>query len=224
MLLSASSSVFASTALSFSQRSLPSLGLKAAGTALGLNASTLTAAAQAQNRRPTPSQTEGPFYPVIEPKDADFDLLKNGSLSYAKGQPSWVEGVVTDLEGKPLKGGVIEIWQCDEAGHYDHPRDGATIDPAFQGFGRVRLDENGRFLFHTIKPVPYPGRTPHIHAKIKLGNRELLTTQFYVEGEPGNARDMVWRRLDAQDRAAVSSSFLAGKDGLRASYSIAVKA
>lgn len=181
--------------------------------------------APAQTRvRATPSQTEGPYYPVTEPKDADFDLLRNGSLIYAKGHAAWVEGVVTDLDGKPLSGATVEIWQCDEAGHYDHPRDGSRNDPSFQGFGRMLLNASGEFRFHTIKPVAYVGRTPHIHAKIKLGNRELLTTQLYVAGDPGNARDGIWSRLAAEDRALVTAPFTPAADGLRARYALAVGA
>jgi protocatechuate 3,4-dioxygenase, beta subunit len=175
-------------------------------------------------RRATPSQTEGPFYPLKEPKDADFDLLKNGDRSYSKGRASWVEGVVTDLDGRPLNGGIIEIWQCDENGHYDHPADGAKIDPSFQGFGRVRLNADGEFRFRTIRPSPYVGRTPHIHAKILLGNKELLTTQLYVADDPGNAKDGIWRRLSEVDRALVTSAFVPVADGLRAQYSLAVRA
>lgn len=179
--------------------------------------------AQSQ-RRATPSQSEGPFYPAAEPKDADYNLLKNGTLAYTKGQPSWVEGVVTDLDGGPLKGGVIEIWQCDEAGHYDHPRDGAQIDPSFQGFGRVTLNAQGQFRFRTIKPAQYSGRTPHIHAKIKLGKRELVTTQLYVANDPGNEQDFLWRRLSSEDRLLVTSPYTAVADGLRAHYALAVRA
>ncbi len=189
---------------------------------LSLTALSLSRPSHAQNLRATPAQTEGPFYPVREPKDADYDLLKHGDKTYAKGKPAWVEGQVRDLEGRPLKGGVIEIWQCDEAGHYDHPADGAKMDPAFQGFGRVVLDNEGRFRFRTIKPVPYTGRTPHIHAKVKLGKLELLTTQFYVQGDPGNARDGIWRRLNEIDRLAVTRPFEATSDGLRAQYSVVV--
>ena len=177
----------------------------------------------AQARRATPSQTEGPFYPVSLPKDADFDLLRNGSLEYRGGKPSWVEGSVTDLQGKPLAGAQVEIWQCDETGHYHHPGDrGDKADPAFQGFGRVTVGADGSYRFRTIRPVPYTGRTPHIHVKVKLGTRELLTTQLYVAGDPGNERDGIWRRLDDQARAAVTVPFVAGADGLRASFPIVV--
>jgi protocatechuate 3,4-dioxygenase beta subunit len=171
-------------------------------------------------RRPTPAQTEGPFYPVQLPADTDFDLLRNGNASYNKGQPAWVEGVVIDLQGKPVAGAQVEIWQCDEAGNYHHPGDGGKADPAFQGFGRVTAGADGRYRFRTIKPAAYSGRSPHIHVKVKLGARELLTTQMYVEGDPGNARDGIWRRLGAEGQQAVTVAFVPGADGLRANFPI----
>jgi protocatechuate 3,4-dioxygenase beta subunit len=120
-------------------------------------------AQQPAARAATPSQTEGPFYPVAFPKDSDYDLLRNGSLSYGKGQPVWLEGRVSDLAGKPVTGAQVEIWQCDEAGHYHHPGDGGRADRAFQGFGRVTSGADGAYRFRTIRPVAYSGRTPHIH-------------------------------------------------------------
>ena len=170
-------------------------------------------------RRATPAQTEGPFYPVALPADADADLLRNGRLAYAQGQPAWVDGVVADLEGKPVGGAQVEIWQCDHAGHYHHPGDGGRADAAFQGFGRVTVGSDGRYRFRTIKPVPYSGRTPHIHVKVKLARRELLTTQLYVEGDPANQRDFLWRNLGA-DRALVTVPFRPGAEGLQASFPI----
>jgi protocatechuate 3,4-dioxygenase beta subunit len=174
-------------------------------------------------RRATPAQTEGPFYPVALPADSDADLLRNGTLQYTRGQPAWVEGAVTDLQGQPVAGAQVEIWQCDEAGHYHHPGDGGRADPNFQGFGRVTVGSDGRYRFRTIRPVAYSGRTPHIHFKVKLQRRELLTTQMYVEGDPHNARDFIWSRLGA-DRALVTVPFVAGSDGLQASFPIVVAA
>jgi protocatechuate 3,4-dioxygenase beta subunit len=174
-------------------------------------------------RRATPAQTEGPFYPVALPADSDADLLRNGALQYTRGQPAWVEGAVTDLQGQPVAGAQVEIWQCDEAGHYHHPGDGGRADPNFQGFGRVTVGSDGRYRFRTIRPVAYSGRTPHIHFKVKLQRRELLTTQMYVEGDPHNARDFIWSRLGA-DRALVTVPFVAGSDGLQASFPIVVAA
>jgi len=174
--------------------------------------------------RPTPSQMEGPFYPVDLPDDTDFDLLRNGSATYRQGQPAWVQGVVTDTRGVPLAGGEIEIWQCDHNGRYHHPGDRGRADPAFQGFGKVALGKDGRYRFRTLRPAPYSGRTPHIHVKIKLDGQTLLTTQFYVEGDPGNPRDGLWRRLGEEAQAALTKPFVPGADGLQAEYPVVVQA
>jgi protocatechuate 3,4-dioxygenase beta subunit len=178
-------------------------------------------AQQAAPRRATPRQTEGPFYPVELPKDSDADLLRNGALVYGGGQPAWVDGTVTDLQGKPLAGALVEIWQCDHAGHYHHPGDGGRADPNFQGFGRVAVGADGRYRFRTIRPVAYSGRTPHIHVKVKLDRRELLTTQLYVEGDPHNERDFLWRNLGA-GRELLTVPFRSGADGLQATFPIVV--
>ena len=179
----------------------------------------------APRRTLTPAQTEGPFYPVTLPADNDPDLLRNGARApYRGGQPAWVEGTVSDVDGRPVAGAQVEIWQCDEHGHYHHPGDGDRAAAAFQGFGRVAVGADGRYRFRTIRPVPYSGRTPHIHVKVKLGPRELLTTQLYVEGDPGNARDGIWRRLDEVGRAAVTVPFERGSDGLQARFPIVVAA
>lgn len=183
-----------------------------------------SAAAAATPRRVTPSQTEGPYYPVSLPIDTDFDLLRQGATSYAKGQACWLEGQVSDANGTPLAGAVVEIWQCDADGHYRHPGDGNRADPAFQAFGRVVAGADGRYRFRTLRPAPYSGRTPHIHAKVKLGQRTLLTTQVYVEGDPGNARDFLWRSLREADRAAITVPFLPVADGLRAEFNPVVAA
>ncbi len=173
--------------------------------------------------RATPTQTEGPFYPVELPKDTDGDLLRNGGLVYAKGQPAWVDGSVTDLQGRPVAGAQVEIWQCDQDGHYHHPGDGGRADPRFQGFGRVTVGADGRYRFRTIQPVVYSGRSPHIHVKVKLGQRELLTTQLYVAGDPANERDFIWRRLGAA-RELVTVPFRPGADGVQATFPIVVAA
>ncbi len=175
-------------------------------------------------RRPTPAQSEGPFYPLVFPKDSDHDLLRNGALNYSDGQSVWLDGSVSDLAGQALAGAEVEIWQCDPAGHYHHAGDGARADSRFQGFGRVRVGADGRYRFRTIRPAAYSGRTPHIHLKVKLDKRDLLTTQLYVAGDPGNARDFLWRNLSVADRAALTVPFAAGSDGLQASFPIVVAA
>ena len=172
----------------------------------------------------TPAQTEGPFYPLQRPADSDADLLANGALRYTRGQAVELSGRVIDLAGRPLKGGQVEIWQCDEDGRYHHPGDGSRADPAFQGFGRAALDAEGRYRFRTLRPAAYSGRTPHIHVKVRLGRRELLTTQLYVEGDPGNARDFLWRRLSEPERAALTVPFRPAAGGLQAAFEIVVAA
>ncbi len=175
-------------------------------------------------RRLTPAQTEGPFYPITLPLDTDHDLLTQGSVHYSKGQPVSLTGAVVDTTGRAVRGAAVEIWQCDQQGHYHHPGDGGRADAAFQGFGRVAVDARGDYRFRTIKPVPYTGRTPHIHVKVRFAQRELLTTQLYVEGDPGNERDGLWRRLDAADRAALTVPFKRSADDLQARFEIVVNA
>ncbi|MBL8349109.1 MAG: intradiol ring-cleavage dioxygenase [Burkholderiaceae bacterium] len=176
-------------------------------------------------RRLTPAQTEGPFYPLDLPDDTDADLLRQGATVYRRGQPCTVAGVVTDPTGAPLAGARVEIWQCDADGHYRHPGDGDRADPAFQSFGRVAVDAAGRYRFRTIRPVAYGSRTPHIHVKVRHGARTLLTTQLYVEGDPGNQRDFLWRGLrDPLDRAALTVHFRPVADGLQADFDIVVAA
>ena len=202
-----------------------SLLLAAGASFIAMPALHLRAWAQGTTRRLTPPQSEGPFYPVSLPADHDADLLANGALRYAQGQPAWVEGVVTDVEGRPVRGAAVEIWQCDHQGRYHHPGDGDRADRAFQGFGRVAVDAEGRYRFRTIRPVAYGGRAPHIHVKVKLGVHELLTTQLYVQGDAGNARDGLWRNLRSDaDRAALTVAFTAGSDGLKANFPIVVAA
>ncbi len=181
----------------------------------------LTPALAQARRLPTPAQTEGPFYPLDLPDDTDFDLLRNGAATYAQGTPAWVEGVVTDTAGVPVRGAQVEIWQCDHQGHYHHPGDGGRADQAFQGFGRVAVDAQGAYRFRTMRPVAYSSRTTHIHVKVKLGERAVLTTQLYVQGDPGNERDFLWRRLRSDaERAALTVPFVPGADGLRARFPI----
>ena len=155
----------------------------------------------------TPRQTPGPFYPVDWSGDADADLVRvAGEAARAQGTVTHLRGRVLDSRGEPVGGAVVEIWQCDAFGRYRHPRDRQDgRDAAFQGRGRVAAGPDGGFAFRTIRPVPYPGRTPHIHvAVVASGQREPLVTQFYVAGEPLNERDGLFNALrDPRQRDAV---------------------
>jgi protocatechuate 3,4-dioxygenase beta subunit len=153
---------------------------------------------------PTPGTTEGPFYPLRIPDDHDSDLVRvEAAVREAGGEILHLAGTVGDTAAQPLAGATVEIWQCDAGGVYLHPRDRryARRDAAFQGFGRTVADRRGRFAFRTILPVPYPGRTPHIHARILAGGRVLLTTQLYRAGFPQNASDFLYSRLTPAEQA-----------------------
>jgi protocatechuate 3,4-dioxygenase beta subunit len=153
----------------------------------------------------TPRQTTGPFYPRVKPADSDADLVSvAGRPMPAKGTVTHVIGRVLDSHGRPVEQALIEIWQCDALGQYHHPRDGGGLDPNFQGYGRTETDAEGRYRFRTIRPVPYPGRTPHIHFAISAPDFPRLTTQMYVAGEPLNERDFVLNSIaDPEARAQV---------------------
>ncbi|MCG8428488.1 MAG: protocatechuate 3,4-dioxygenase [Chromatiales bacterium] len=142
----------------------------------------------------TPRQTSGPFYPVELPLDDDNDLVQFGhSTSLAKGEITHLTGEVVDVYGHPVSNARVEIWQCDAHGRYHHPRDrrGRAADPNFQGHGSFQTGDDGRYRFRTIRPIPYPGRTPHIHFAVSGPDFEPLVTQMYVAGEPLNESDFV---------------------------------
>src|SRR3954471_16071678 len=154
----------------------------------------------------TPKQTEGPFYPDHLPLDTDNDLIViNDGLTPAVGEVTYVSGRILDARGEPVRNAVVEIWQCDNNGAYLHSKTGNADkkDKNFQGFGRFITASTGEYLFRTIKPVSYPGRCPHIHVKVKAKGKDLLTSQFYIKGEPSNDKDGVRRGI--KDQAALDS-------------------
>lgn len=160
----------------------------------------------------TAKATEGPFYPrpSMRKADTDNDLVKvDGVVTEAGGEIVTLKGRVSDSNGKSLSGIRVEIWQCDVNGKYMHSGDSRNIvhDNAFQGFGHDITNENGEYSFRTIKPTKYPGRTPHIHVKVRSEKKELLTSQFYIAGEPDNNKDWIFRGLSAEQADAVSMKF-----------------
>ncbi len=162
--------------------------------------------AQATPLLATPRQTAGPFYPVDWSGDVDADLVRvTGESARAQGVVTHLRGRVLDARGAPMPGAVVEIWQCDALGRYRHPRDRQDgRDPGFQGRGRLSTGPDGSYAFRTIRPVPYPGRTPHIHLAVAVSGREPLVTQLYIAGEPLNERDGLFNALrDPRQREAV---------------------
>lgn len=184
---------------------------------------------------PTPAQSAGPFYPETLPLDADNDLVRvKQQAQAADGEIAHLFGRVRDLSGKTLTGCRVEIWQCDSKGFYHHSGDrGGQADPNFQGYGQAVTDGEGRYRFRTLKPVPYPGRTPHIHVAVSgPGIDRPLVTQLYLKDHPLNVQDFLFNRLpagpardsvlvDFQPAPKVEADALAGEADLVMGYNVA---
>ncbi len=171
----------------------------------------------ASQRRALAAMTDGPFYPPRAWRertatDWDADLTRvvaAGRTLDALGEHLGLEAVVADTQGRLIDGAEIEIWQCDSLRAYHHPDVAAEpgrFDAGFQGFGATRSDRLGQARFRTIRPVPYPGRTPHIHVKLRHPSLGELTSQLFLAGDAGNARDFLWRGVPAADRAGLEMS------------------
>ncbi len=154
----------------------------------------------------TPRQTEGPFYPDKLPLDTDNDLLiVNDAMTSAVGEITHLTGRILGARGEPIRNALVEIWQVDSQGVYLHSgsSNGEKRDRHFQGFGRFLTGSTGEYYFRTVKPVPYPGRTPHIHYAVKIPGNDKFTTQCYVAGHPQNERDGIL--MSVKDEAARKS-------------------
>lgn len=202
--------VSAQEAWSSRRQFLQRTGLSGAAMAGGL-AFFDTPGAFAEELTRTPRQTEGPFYPVNLPLDTDNDLLRlNDSITPAVGEITHLSGRILDAGGNPIRNAVVEIWQVDNNGAYLHEGSDnrENWDKNFQGFGRFLTGSTGEYYFRTIKPVPYPGRTPHIHFAVKRQAKPKFTTQCYIEGHPGNAKDGIWSRVkDPKARKSITVDF-----------------
>lgn len=170
-----------------------------------------TSGAFAEALLQTPAQTEGPFYPDKLPLDTDNDLIiLNDNLTPAVGEITWLHGRILGPDGQPLRNATVEIWQCDSAGAYIHSRtsNNEKRDKNFQGFGRFLTGSSGEYQFRTIKPVAYPGRTPHIHMSVNFKGKDKFTTQCYIKGDARNERDGVFNSVrDAKLRDLMAASF-----------------
>ncbi len=178
------------------------LVLKAASLGLALEPSNLFA----QELDPTPAcgpnqaatirQTEGPFFKPRSPRRSD--LIEPG----VTGQPIEITGYVLTRGCKPAPRALIDVWQADASGAYDNA--------GFRLRGHLFTDGEGRFRLRTIVPGGYVGRTRHIHVKVQPPGGQILTTQLYFPGEPGNARDFLFRK-ELLLRTAKAGGALAGR-------------
>jgi protocatechuate 3,4-dioxygenase beta subunit len=184
-------------------------------TAVAVAAASLALPARTSPRRALREMTEGPFYPAAAwrrdwpDQDADLSRVRqrDGSVLAARGEHLGLQLQVVDTDGRAVDGCDVEIWQCDALALYRHPRQPLPpggFDAGFQGFGAGRSNPEGLSAFRTIRPVAYPGRTPHIHLKLRHVNFGELTTQLFVAGDPGNARDFLWRTLAPAEQAALA--------------------
>jgi protocatechuate 3,4-dioxygenase beta subunit len=183
--------------------------------------------ALASSRRTVAPMTDGPFYPPrawrAQWSDWDADLSRvqrDGRTLVARGEHLGLELRLADTNDRIVDGAEVEIWQCDALAAYRHP--GVRLvaggyDEAFQGFGASRSDRDGQTRFRSIKPMPYPGRTPHIHIKLRHASFGEVTSQLFIAGDPGNARDFLWRALEPADREMLEMKLqpAAADSGLR---------
>lgn len=197
---------------------------------LAATAASLASPAFATARRPLAAMTEGPFYPPAAWRagwaDWDADLTRvqrGGQTRLARGSALGLQLAALDTEGRVLDGAEVEIWQCDALAQYRHPgvpQAPGRFDEGFQGYGAARTTRDGTVQFRTIRPVPYPGRTPHIHVTLRHASFGERSSQLFVAGEPGNERDFLWRRLDAADRDALAMRLQPAPAGSGLAYTV----
>jgi len=172
----------------------------------------------------TPYQLDGPFYPTVI-QEYDWDLTSvSGKTGRAEGDVIEVTGQVLDAKCEPLPGSVLEVWQANIHGRYDHPGDTSTdrpLDPNFQGYARIVADKEGSYRFRTIIPGSYPAigdwvRPRHIHFKVHAPFNPSITTQMYFAGEALNDKDLLLAPLPPEQRALLEVSFdTVRADGVR---------
>lgn len=170
-----------------------------------------TPGVMAEELTKTPKMTEGPFYPDKLPLDTDNDLIIiNDQLTPAVGEITHLTGKILSANGSPIRNAIVEIWQVDHHGAYLHSGSSNKDkhDKNFQGFGKFLTSSTGEYYFRTIKPVAYPGRTPHIHMMVKVPGQPKFCTQCFIKGEPQNEKDGVLRGIkDVKQRESVIVDF-----------------
>ena len=172
----------------------------------------------------TPSQTVGPFFHFALP-DEKYETLVTDQT---KGERIDIEGRIVDGDGAPLPDALIEIWQANSEGRYDHAEDKQekALDPSFHGWGRSATDKDGKFRFHTIKPGPVPGpgntlQAPHVSITVLArGMLKHLVTRLYFEGEKLNADDPILARINEPERRG---TLIAKKSGSKYVFDIVLQ-
>jgi protocatechuate 3,4-dioxygenase beta subunit len=184
----------------------------------------------------TPSQTLGPFFALGLAEGSETDVARRNPDSPApQGEPIAIAGRVTDEDGRPVRKALLEVWQANRWGKYDHPDDitDAPLDPNFKGWGRMLTDADGSYRFRTIKPGAYPNpgydnwmRPPHIHFSVfAAGLMQRLITQLYFPGEPLNDLDPILNGIENLDARAslVARSTDPTADGIEYRFDIVLR-
>ena len=157
---------------------------------------------------PTPSQTVGPYFHIGLPYEGGPEPVPPGAPGAIR-----VTGTLFDGEDKPVDDALIELWQANRAGRYDHPEDTRAdipLEEGFHGFGRCPTDASGRYEFVTVKPgpVPAPGggtQAPHIQVAVFARGllKHLVTRIYFPEEAAANEADPLLARVDPELRSAL---------------------
>lgn len=167
---------------------------------------------------PTPSQTVGPFFHLGCTENASCGTLVTDAT---KGERIRLTCRVLDGDGVPIPDAMLEVWQANAEGRYNHPEDTQqkALDPAFRGFGRLASDANGICVFETIKPGRMPGndgtmQSPHVNVSVfARGVLKRLPTRIYFAGDPANAEDPILDLVPADRRATLLARNAADSPG-----------
>ena len=153
----------------------------------------------------------GPFFPATLPADSDADLTwLKGHKDRATGEVIEISGRVLDPKGNAIRGAIIELWQANAAGRYDHPRDisKAPLDSNFQSYASLRTDADGAWRIITIKPGGYDSpighRTPHIHFDVRGREHRNVAQLYFPEETVTNAADRLYKDLGADAATSVA--------------------
>ncbi|MFF5991596.1 protocatechuate 3,4-dioxygenase subunit alpha [Prauserella flavalba] len=145
----------------------------------------------------TPSQTVGPYLALGLP-------WADGPTVVEEGTPGavWIRGVVYDGAGTPVPDGLIETWQADAHGRFDHPDDPRGAQPGFRGFGRCPTTDDGEYGILTVVPGALPGEAPHINVSVFARGllHRVVTRIYFPENTEANAADPVLAAVPAERR------------------------
>lgn len=174
---------------------------------------------------PTSQHTIGPFFPqtFFQPGDNDLTLVAHGAVPTQRGERILLRGCITRAEGVPCLNQILEAWQADAAGRFNHPLDPERhlADPDFLGWGRAWTDADGRYEFRTVIPGGYAEagvrRAPHVNLTVMGAGlmRRVQTTMFFPGFLAENAADPVLTLVPATRRPRLVAILDGRADGLR---------